>query len=1457
MSQPVNYVIGSLYPKGSDGKPNVILSQNLRLQKSGRDGALAIRQTSSSSKPTALNTQLNITTEPIRVSEVSKFLNNWYLPQIQNTTDPKSIFSKVQSGVISSWDQQARNLSMTTLLTIGYKGPGSEQAANNDPFWNATGSTDESDPYWQAINNINNYDPKGLWSKYNGSDIVSSNFDKSALLDNLDQNNKNPDLWYPSLLYTYGAPGKGTSFPGPVLVTTPNSKLKLNFNNKISVSGLSKQQNQAATTVKVSTYGNSSSDGLGGTTSTNLHVHGLHVSPTGFSDNVVARYTSGQKWSSKLTVPSDHGIGSYWYHPHYHPSVNQQVYGGLSGFIQIGDPLSKVPDFRKAPRNLAVIKAIDINVDQDNGNLILGANANLGGVANQMTMVTVNGEFQPEVKAGKGGWQSLSLSNQANQAMYNISLIHTNTDGKKTTLPAYIYGEDGHQYPKIRQAVGTLGTNILNDDTPYYTQAQNLISLPPGKRIDLLVYLPDGKTELASTYSFKGAGEAIYKIQNMGGYPDLTSANTNPISGNASAGPIAVFHVEQGTGLPSTAELDGAIEAANAGIQVQEILPTTSQAEYNSNKVPSINLFATSGDGKDVWEPLRKREFNWAKGTLVGPAEERDGPTQELLEAYTDANGGNVYQRYTALPVGSAGVEDWLGYNQPFLINDHVFPNGNLTIAQLGTMEEWRLRNWSVTKDPTKYIGHPFHIHVNDYQVKDSDTELVNKNSLEDVTMINSSGFKYYDQKQKRVLEQKPFRGNLHTIAEALDPQTSGDLATFGANDQTVRMVFQDYLGTYVYHCHILPHEDAGMMQVITVVENTDSSLVAPAEGFQQSTDGAITLHQAQSFKPFTLKPNFTQGEKAVRLNIGDVNGDFSQDVVLASSHARNPGQVSIFDGKSLTLNQTKQLSQFSPYKHSNLAPWAFAEDFSGDGSRDLLTAGFANRQGAVVKLKDLRLTAWASPNNGQKWKQVFSFDPFDSINFNKEHGLHTHANQTTGEHTLRPSATLSAEQISVTMADMNLDNFQDVVIAYALEPHKSHAGMRIVVLDGAAISLQYQTGKFEGGYFPDRSVLADALILDPSLSALSQVVLTAGFNSYAQSPLENVVITTQSSAGAQQFTIQLNAGHFIATSENDNHGGHSSHQGHGGSSKTDDRIINLRDNAMPINLVEQLKLPQGSIAATPVLAGAFANGAVLDGDRLTIAQGNGANGNRANTNDLINTSQQLVLDLKSLQRVDHDDLTGIVNSGLNTTFSASEYQARNHLTALTYQAYADATLWPSGQAALSASVLGQGQTASQLAETLLTAPGYKQDVEAFYGGALNNLPVAQIVTKAFQALYGRRASQADIDQWQLKVDGGLSRSLVPLAILQSTRGNDQYRVGFLSATAQWNHVQWGTTANVAGSFGQGFQSEIHRYNMLDSMLNAIGPMSSWDEAQSNFDIFKENALQSMIGTPVSKSGFF
>ncbi len=1430
MAKKDGFKIGALYPRLSNGEPNLILASDLKLRTTGKKDVIYTAKDEGKRK---LKASLNITTDPVFVGGVDDYINSFYVPQLSAKSNKNSIFTGVFSNVTGKWAKQARNKSISSLLEIGYIGPGSEHAATNDDYWNANGN--EDDPYWSAINDLSNYAPTKLWANYANGQQVQSRFDVDALLQNLDPANSHPDLWYPSLLYTYGTEQQGTSYPGPVLMIEPGTDIQLGFNNKLAIPGLSEQQAQQATLVPVSTYGNSASDGLGGSTSLNYHLHGSHTNPGGFGDNVVARYTTGQSWTTDINIPDDHGQGSYWYHPHYHPSVNQQVYGGLSGFLQIGDPLSKIPAFKNTPRSLAVLKSMDLEVDPVSGELLLGSHANLGGVANRMTMVTVNGTFQPSVDAGKGGWQALTLSNQSNQAYYNVALINTSATGEQTQLPIYLFGEDGHQYPQIRSVTGTLGSDVQKDGSIRYSQADNLISLPPGKRVDLLFKLPEGTTELASLYSFENDDGSEYKIDNMGGYPDLSSENQGLQTKNSGAGPLASFTVNQGRAAQSQAELNREIRQANKGIDVQNIKPTTEQRDYDPTKVPSVNLFSKR-KGKEEWKPIRKREFSWTKGTLVGPEDEWDAPTQDLLADYTAENDGAVYERYTGLPVGSPGVENWLGYENPFLINDHVFPNAPLIITQLGTLEEWDLLNWSIN-NPTKYIGHPFHIHINDYQVKDSDTELLKKRNLEDVTMLNSSGYDFVDDKGNR-LSQAPLRGEFISIPEALEPGALKSLATWGANSQTVRMLFQDYLGTYVFHCHILPHEDAGMMQVVTVVENTDSSWLIASEGFKQNNRG-IELKLAQDFSPRELNPQKRSGEQWQRVQVGDLSDDFVQDVVLSSS-SKGSGLVQIFDGSELLADKTKLLSSLKPYQRSSLAPWAFAEDFSGDGKKDLVTLGFATNRGNSVDLNELRLKAWTSTKQEQLWEEQFSFDPFDSIT---AEGFH-------GEHSLEEKPNLDINQVSTTMADMNLDNFQDVVLSYA-----TTQGLRIVVLDGAALSLQYQTGNVEGGYLPNSNVLADALLIDPSLSDLSKVVLTAGFNSYAQSAIENVVVTTQSPKGSQQFTLQLNAGHFIATSKPGTEQDHSHHGGSGGNHS--EKLVNLRHDSMPMQLVEELALPDGIQAVTPVIAGARGVGATLVGDQIVVAQGNGANGNPSSSNSLTNTSQQLVIDSADLLKVTRDDLTGIVTSELNSTFTPEQVRARNQLTALTYQAYAGGSLWPSGQASLAAEILGEGQSAGDLAETLVSAPGYSSDVEQYYGGSLADLSVDAIVNGATRSLYQRRAKRSEIRYWQQQVNEGLEQTLLPLAILQNTSGKDRYRVGLLSAAAAWNQAQWGTTANISGSFGQGLAADMGRFDRLEQQLAGIGTLDSWQDAQQAFNAYTQSALNQLDGTPVSKSGFF
>ncbi len=77
-----------------------------------------------------------------------------------------------------------------------------------------------------------------------------------------------------------------------------------------------------------------------------------------------------------------------------------------------------------------------------------------------------------------------------------------------------------------------------------------------------------------------------------------------------------------------------------------------------------------------------------------------------------------------------------------------------------------------------------------------------------------------------------------------------------------------------------------------------------------------------------------------------------------------------------------------------------------------------------------MELKAWLPLNDGAKWDEQFNFDPFDSIGFGEDDGLSLVEN-------------LNADQIRVSITDSNPDNFQDVVISYAVDGGVYHLDRR------------------------------------------------------------------------------------------------------------------------------------------------------------------------------------------------------------------------------------------------------------------------------------------------------------------------------------------------------------------------------------------------------------------------------
>lgn len=124
----------------------------------------------------------------------------------------------------------------------------------------------------------------------------------------------------------YRQEGGTYSIPGPTIKMVPGSKYVLSFHNTLPYQAVSSAMN-------VFKDPNVS----------NLHTHGLHISPESPSDDVMRYFEGGRGGDFVWSIPADHMGGTYWYHAHHHGSTYLQVSGGSFGQIIIDDSNDGIP----------------------------------------------------------------------------------------------------------------------------------------------------------------------------------------------------------------------------------------------------------------------------------------------------------------------------------------------------------------------------------------------------------------------------------------------------------------------------------------------------------------------------------------------------------------------------------------------------------------------------------------------------------------------------------------------------------------------------------------------------------------------------------------------------------------------------------------------------------------------------------------------------------------------------------------------------------------------------------------------------------------------------------------------------------------------------------------------------------------------------------------------------------
>lgn len=153
---------------------------------------------------------------------------------------------------------------------------------------------------------------------------------------------------------------------------------------------------------------------------TNLHFHGIDVSPLRNGDNVFVHIPSGESFTYEIKIPEKH-VGLFWFHPHLHGNVDRQIIGGLSGGIIIEGSDRLYPFLKQLPEKVLLLKHHPI------------------GRTDYEELVTVNGKVAPIIPIRPGETQFWEIGNIGADRFLRVKI-----EG----MPFYLLGRDGYFVPR-------------------------------------------------------------------------------------------------------------------------------------------------------------------------------------------------------------------------------------------------------------------------------------------------------------------------------------------------------------------------------------------------------------------------------------------------------------------------------------------------------------------------------------------------------------------------------------------------------------------------------------------------------------------------------------------------------------------------------------------------------------------------------------------------------------------------------------------------------------------------------------------------------------------------------------------------------------------------------------------------------------------------------------------------
>jgi FtsP/CotA-like multicopper oxidase with cupredoxin domain len=526
----------------------------------------------------------------------------------------------------------------------------------------------------------------------------------------------------------------------------------------------------------------------------NLHFHGTHVSPEGFADNVLIGVLPDPKMNVTDTIRE--AASAFDTFNQGNDYTQQVTAAATSRLVE----LKKISGSTLAAQ---VQSAIDTNA----------ANARAGEwpqywpgfypYAFKLPDASAPGNTFSMGQSPGTHWyhphQHGSTTLQVLNGLSGVFLIRGDYDDKLLSL-----GGGTPQSPKIDEKVMIF---------QFLAEQTNLVVAPPANLRTLLAV--NGQILPKVTM---GPNEVqLWRIANAAPFP---AASQQFVFMNAADYEAARVLSPQGAPAPSASGVPLVYQTARDGVQFDWRLYSAAQ----NQKQNAFPLLMAPGNRFDflVQAPASGTSY-LVYGTNTGGTTRLEAQTVLQIVVDPDRKGFNtslpstpcdpatpeVQCDYPALPAflkdlsAAPNVQRTVTFSMnpnavgpgnatrvappQFLIDGNQFGEGRLDqVMLMESVEEWKIVNTSV-------LAHPFHIHVNPFQVVE-----------------------VFDPAKNPPLQTNPqpwMWGD-----DVLVPARAGNPAQDGY--VKIRSRFADFPGLFVLHCHILGHEDRGMMQMVKVQSN-------------------------------------------------------------------------------------------------------------------------------------------------------------------------------------------------------------------------------------------------------------------------------------------------------------------------------------------------------------------------------------------------------------------------------------------------------------------------------------------------------------------------------------------------------------------------------------------------------------------------------------------------------------